>query len=248
MKSESRTPTRSRLFVKPFLISLSLLLILATNPPMANAQDQVVVFAASSLAESHTKLGKLFESSNPDFKIRFVFSASTTLATQISEGAKADIYISASPEDMKRVSTGRNYLKNSVVLAVPINSRIRKTSQLNHGIIWIRCANQIPCGRAAQRAIAAEGITSTPKSLEPMAVSVISKLLAGEVDAAVVYQSDVVANRTKIREIQFRDKASAMTQYKIAELSKTLLSKKVYKFLLSSQSKKLLQSYGFELS
>lgn len=47
MKSESRTPTRSRLFVKPFLISLSLLLILATNPPMANAQDQVVVFAGA---------------------------------------------------------------------------------------------------------------------------------------------------------------------------------------------------------
>lgn len=248
MKSESRTSTLSRLFVTTFLISLSQLIFIPTNSPVASAQDQVVVFAASSLAESHTKLGKLFEISNPGTKIKFVFSASTTLATQIIEGAKADIYISASPEDMKRVSTGRNYLKNSVVLAVPINSRIRKTSQLNHGIIWIRCANQIPCGRAAQRAIAAEGITSTPKSLEPMAVSVISKLLAGEVDAAVVYQSDVVANRTKIREIQFRDKASAMTQYKIAELSKTLLSKKVYKFLLSSQSKKLLQSYGFELS
>lgn len=248
MKSESHTSTLSRLFVTTFLISLSQLIFIPTNSPVASAQDQVVVFAASSLAESHTKLGKLFEISNPGTKITFVFSASTTLATQIIEGAKADIYISASPEDMKRVTSGRNYLKNSVVLAVPIKSSIRKISQLNHGITWIRCSNQIPCGRAAQRALTAEGITSNPKSLEPMAGSVLAKLLSGEVDAAIVYQSDVVAHKSKIREIKFRDKKAAVTQYKIADLSKTYQSKKVYQFLLSGESSKMLQSYGYDLS
>lgn len=226
---------------------LFLALVLSTQTLFAQASKSVVVFAASSLSQSHIKLGKIFEKSNTDVKIRFVFSSSATLATQIREGAKADIYISASPQDMKTVSDGKNYLVNKVVLAVPINSKVSKMSQLNDGITWIRCSNEIPCGRAAQRALAAEHVTSKPASLEPMATSVISKLLAGEVDAAIVYKTDVMAHSEQIRAIQFKSQSDAKTQYQIANLTKSKDSTKFYEFLLSKNSKQILQGYGFEI-
>ena len=207
----------------------------------ANAAATVTVFAASSLTESFKVLGKQFEKSHPGIKVIFSFQSSSNLLTQIKAGAPADIFVSAEPFE-----GGTNYVKNSVVVAVPKSSQLAKVSDLNRSIAWIQCAHEVPCGAAADAALVGENVSSKPVSLEPKATSAVAKLLAGEVDAAIIYKTDVLANK-KLRAIEFANKKAAQTNYQIALISKKRWAKSLLNFLKSTNSLKLLQTKGFEL-
>ena len=207
----------------------------------ASAASSVTVFAASSLTESFTKIGKQFEITHPGTKIIFSFQASSNLLTQIKAGAPADIFVSA-----EAFAGGKDYLTNRVVVAVPNNSKLFKVSDLNEKVIWIQCAHEVPCGAAADAALIGEGVISKPASLEPKVSSAVAKLVAGEVDAAIVYRTDVLANR-KLRAIEFSNKKAAQTTYQIAQLTKKRWVSTFVSFLKSKKSLELLQSKGFEI-
>src|SRR6185436_137567 len=66
----------------------------------------VNVFAAASLREAFTKLGQQFEAAHPGTKVVFNFGPSSGLATQINQGAPADVFASASTKNMDQVVTG----------------------------------------------------------------------------------------------------------------------------------------------
>ena len=66
------------------------------------------MFAAASLTESFTQIGKDFEAANPGTKVTFNFAGSSALATQINQGAPADVFASASPATMKTVTDAGN--------------------------------------------------------------------------------------------------------------------------------------------
>lgn len=231
--------------MKRFLLPLVFLFSLASVP--ANAQTTVNVFAASSLTAPYKDAGKLYEKTHSGIKINFIFSASSTLATQILNGASADIFVSASPVDMKRVKLGENYVVNRVVLAVPKDSKIKTFSDLVIGVKWIRCADFVPCGSAAKKALASENVPSSPVSLEPMSSTVLSKLLTGEVAAAIVYRTDVLAHPESLRSIEFRNSASAKTQYQIAMLRRSKESSRIFTYLKSAKVVQQLMNQGFDL-
>jgi molybdate transport system substrate-binding protein len=208
----------------------------------ANAASNVTVFAASSLTESFTQLGKQFEKAHPGIKIVFSFQASSTLLTQIKAGAPADIFLSAEP-----FSGGIDYLVNRVVLGVPRTSIINKLSDLNNNkLTWIQCAHEVPCGSTADAALVGEGVTSKPISLEPKVTSAVAKLIAGEVDAAIIYRTDVLANK-KLRAIEFVNRDAARTTYQIAQIRKNRWAATFMNFLQSKAVLKQLQNRGFEI-
>src|SRR6185436_2767484 len=69
----------------------------------ASLSGNITVFAAASLTESFTEIGKQFEAANPGTKVTFSFGASSALAEQINAGAPADVFASASPKNMDQV-------------------------------------------------------------------------------------------------------------------------------------------------
>jgi molybdate transport system substrate-binding protein len=210
--------------------------------PYSNAASSINVFAASSLTESFTQIGKQFEKSHAGVKILFSFQASSTLLTQIKAGAPADIFVSAEP-----FSGGSDYLVNRVVLGVPKTSTISKLTDLNNSkVTWIQCAHEVPCGSTADAALVGEGVTSKPISLEPKVTSAVAKLVAGEVDAAIIYRTDVLANK-KLRAIEFANKDAAKTTYQIAQLKKNRWAATFMNYLQSKAVLKQLQSKGFEI-
>lgn len=88
--------------------------------------ETLTVFAAASLTETFTELGKTFEESHPGTDVRFGFAGSSTLAQQITQGAPADVFASASPATMKTVTDAgdaagepRVFTTNRLVIAVP---------------------------------------------------------------------------------------------------------------------------------
>jgi molybdate transport system substrate-binding protein len=187
--------------------------------------------------------------------IKFAFGSSTTLAAQIAAGASADIFASADTSSMSTVAsqfpTAVNYVANQVVLALPKNSSITKLSELNGKVTWLQCGHTVPCGIAADSALKSEGvITSSPVSLEATASSATAKLLAGAVDAAILFKTDVVANPTKLKYIPFTNSAAASSQYQIGlsvakATAKNVWARTVYLYLSGLTAKKFLLASGF---
>lgn len=217
----------------------------------------LIVFAASSLTKSFTSLGRQFEQTHPGTRIQFSFLSSPALATQLVAGAPADVFASASIADMATVAdrVPKSYLfaTNRVVLAIPKANplRINKVQDLNKtNVKWIQCARHIPCGIAADAALAAEGtVKSKPVSLESTATSVVTKIIAGEVDAAVVYHTDIVANRNSLNGIPFKNSDAAITKYPIGVVKKSAhpaLAKAFIDLVLSAKGLKLLSLAGFD--
>ena len=142
---------------------------------------------------------------------------------------------------------GSDYLINRVVLGIPVNSPIKKISDLNGKVIWIQCAHEVPCGAVADAALKSENVSTKPVSYEPKASSVLAKLLAGEVDAAIIYRTDMIANAKKIRAIEFNDQESAKTTYQIAQLRKNRWAAAFMKYLNSKEVLKIMVQKGFEV-
>lgn len=231
--------------------------ISAMQPATAVDSKSVNVFAASSLQVQYIALAKKFEAAHPGVKINISFGSSTTLASQIVAGAPVDIFVSADQASMaaakSEITNPTDYVINQVVLAVPNNSALTKISGLNGNVKWIQCAHTAPCGIAADRALAAEGgVKGSPVSYEASASSTLAKLLAGAVDAAIIFKTDVIPNKSKLRAIEFADSQAASSQYQIG-ITKSAIAKKnrwantFFLYLKSSDIRKALSKAGFQV-
>ena len=220
--------------------------------------NTVTVFAASSLTKAYNSLAAIFQTAHPGVTIRFSFASSNTLAMQIHSGAPVDIFASADVQSMSLVAaeipSPVNYLVNQVVVAVPKSSPINSVKGLNGATQWLQCGHTVPCGIAADSALKAEGtVTSRPVSLESSAAGAVAKLLAGSVDAAIVYKTDVIANATKLKAINFIDPGAASTQYQLGmsvakATARNHWAQTFFLFLKGHSAKKFLAASGFMLS
>ena len=151
------------------------------------------VFAAASLTDSFKQIGKDFEAANPGSTVVFNFGGSPALATQINEGAPADVFASASPTTMKTVTDAGNgdgtpvvFVKNQLVIAVPKGNPkgITGLSDLTKPDVKVAlCAEAVPCGAAAKKALDTAKVTLTPVTLEQDVKAALSKVTLGEVDS-----------------------------------------------------------------
>jgi molybdate transport system substrate-binding protein len=189
---------------------------------------KVTVLAAASLTESFTQIGKDFQAANPGATVTFSFAGSSQLAQQITSGAPADVFASASPATMKTVTdagdatgTPAVFVKNQLVIAVPKGNPkgIRALADLTKpGLKVALCAKQVPCGAAAHTALDASGVKLTPATEEQDVKSALSKVKLGEVDAALVYRTDAHSAAGDVDGIEFPESAKAINNYPIVAL------------------------------
>lgn len=231
-----------------------------TDDESPGAGDRsVTVFAAASLTESFTALGKTFEGSHPGVRVRFNFGGSSTLAQQIVQGAPVDVFAAASPITMKPVTDARLadgqpqvFVRNRLQIATPADNPGKVTGLKDLAdpeLKVVLCAEQVPCGAAAQKALAAAGLTVKPVSLEQDVKGALTKVTTGEADAALVYRTDVIAAGAKVHGIDFPEAARAINDYPIATLTKApqpALAKEFLQLVLSAQGKTVLTKAGFE--
>jgi molybdate transport system substrate-binding protein len=188
----------------------------------------VVVFAASSLKVTFTTLIADFETANPGLKVTPSYGGSDTLAAQITQGAPVDVFAAASTATMGTVTTAGDavgtpqvFAKNELEIAVAPNNpeHIATLADVTKsGVKLAVCAAAVPCGAAATKAFAAASLTPHPVTLEQDVTSVLTKLELGEVDAGIVYQTDVKSAGTKVAGVNFAEAASAINTYPIAAL------------------------------
>jgi molybdate transport system substrate-binding protein len=226
----------------------------ATGSELSTASGEITVFAAASLTESFTRLGKDFEAANPEATVTFNFAGSSALAQQINQGAPADVFASAAPANMEQVTvTGSpvTFVTNTLEIAVPAGNPGRITGLADFAKPDLKialCAEQVPCGAAAEKVFEAAGITPAPDTLEQDVKAALSKVSLGEVDAALVYKTDVRAAGEKVEGIEFPESGKAVNSYPIAvcaEAPNPDGAKAFIDFVLSDKGRAVLTEAGF---
>ena len=217
----------------------------------------VNVFAAASLKEAFTKLGQQFEAAHPGSKVVFNFGPSSGLATQINAGAPADVFASASTKNMDQVvTTGSaasptNFASNIMEIAVPPKNPagVTQLSDLAKPAVKVAlCQKAVPCGATAEKVFTNAKLTVTPVTEEVDVKSVLAKVRLGEVDAGVVYVTDVLAAGDKVKGIEIPTHVNASTKYPIATLTKApnkATAQAFTDYVLSPDGASVLTAAGF---
>ena len=224
----------------------------------AKPSGKLVVFAATSLTAAFDKIGAQFEKANPGVTVKFNYNGSSSLATQITQGAPADVFASASPTNMKTVTdasmasgTPQNFASNQAEIIVESGNpeHIKTVSDLaNPKIKVVVCAPDVPCGALAQAVFKNAGVTVKPVSEETNVGGVITKVTLGEADAGVVYVTDVKANQSKSDGVPVPPDQNQTTQYPIAEIKDApnhTAAAAFISYVLGPDGQKVLASYGF---
>ena len=110
------------------------------------------------------------------------------------------------------------------------------------------CAPQVPCGAAAAQALAAAGVTARPDTLEQDVKAALSKVRLGEVDAALVYRTDVLSAGDDVRGIGVPEAAAVVNDYPIAALVGSRNGDGAAAFVdrvLSAEGQRVLADAGF---
>lgn len=231
----------------------------ATDTGTGAGGGTVTVFAAASLTGVFTQLGKDFEAAHPGTRVRFNFGSSATLAQQIVQGAPADVFAAASPATMKTVTDASladapvTFARNRLQIAFPKGNpaRVDGLKDLTDPKVKVAlCAVQVPCGAAAVKALDAAGLKVTPVTFEQDVKATLTKVELGEVDAALVYRTDVLAAAGKVQGLDFPESDKAVNDYPIAKLSRAPSGEPAGRFVelaLSPKGRALLTGAGFEL-
>ena len=229
----------------------------ASSSPSDTAAGSITVFAASSLKEAFTQIGKDYEAAHPGAKITFSFGASSTLATQITQKAPADVFASASQKTMDTVTAAgaasgdKVFAVNTMEIATPPNPTTPVTSLADlakPGVKVVICQQDVPCGVAAAKLFTQNTLTVTPVSEEVDVKAVLSKVVLGEADAGVVYVTDVLAAGSQVVGVPIPADQNVTTKYPIAPITgsaNAATAQAFVDYVLSPAGQKVLTAAGF---
>ena len=188
----------------------------------------LTVFAAASLTGVFGDLGKQLEEEHPGLTVRFNFAGSQALAAQLTQGAPADVFASANQAQMDVVTKAglqaaepTTFTENVLEIAVPTGNPGKVTGLADFArsdLTLAVCAPDVPCGAAAAQVFTAAGVTARPDSEEEDVKAALTKVQLGEVDAALVYATDVEAAGSKVEGIEFPEAEEAVNTYPITTL------------------------------
>lgn len=227
----------------------------ATADPLTGT---VTVLAAASLTESFETLAASFHTAHPGVTVTFDLGGSSALATQITQGAPADVFASANQSTMKTVSDAKLtdgaptlFATNVLTLVVPPGNPAHITSLTDltrPGVKSALCDTTVPCGVAAQQLFTAEGLRVTPVTLEQDVKAVLTKFELDEVDAGLVYVTDAKSAEGKVDTVAVPAAAKVVNDYPIALLKNATDKKAAAAFIayvLSAPGQKVLHDAGF---
>jgi molybdate transport system substrate-binding protein len=224
----------------------------------APSARSIVVFAAASLKPTFTQVSEQFKTDNPGSGVDFDFAGSSELATQLTQGATADVFASADTLQMDKVAkagllsgTPINFASNTLVIVTAPGNPKKVTSfadltkpRLN----VVMCQQPVPCGSATQRIEDTTGVHLNPVSEEPNVTDVLNKVTTGQADAGLVYVTDALNAGDKVTTVKFPESGGAVNVYPIAVLKNAPqhgLAQKFVDLVTGEQGQKILDQAGF---
>lgn len=253
------------------LILLTILTSSACGAPAFAPQrsSHLNVFAASSLTEAFEQLGKTFEATHPGLSISFNFAGSQALRTQIEQGAPADVFASASPDDMGMLeaegfvssAASEILVTNKLVVILPPGNPagLKALNDLaKPGIKVVLAAEDVPVGAYARQSLDRMDLSfgndfnarvlANVVSNEDNVKQVVAKVQLSEADAGIVYTSDAVA-APNLLTLDIPAQWNIVAQYPVAVLRQAPNADTAAEFVnyvLGSDAQAVLHNWGFD--
>ena len=191
----------------------------STTVPDAPLEGAVVVLAAASLEDPFATLGERLEHLHPGLTVTFSFAGSPALAAQVVAGAPADVLATASAATMEaaaaHVTSPAVVATNELVLVTPSDNpgRVTELADLTRRDLRIAlCASDVPCGAASARVLVDAGLTPAPDTYTENVTAALGLVVAGEVDAALVYRTDALRAGPTVHAIELPDPDAGATE------------------------------------
>jgi len=240
--------------------------------PVASESTILTVFAAASLTDAFGEIGQNFTAANPGVDFVFNFAGSNQLATQLGEGAPADVFASANARQMVvaieagRIVTGtpRTFTRNRLVAVTPTDNPAGITTLeglATPGVKIVFAVKEVPVGQysldfldkaAADGSLGAgykEAVLANVVSEEENVRAVLTKVTVGEADAGIVYNSDITREAAEaVQRIEIPDALNTIAAYPIATVEDSAnaeLAQKFVDYVLSPAAQAVLVKYGF---
>jgi molybdate transport system substrate-binding protein len=221
----------------------------------AGSSDEIKVFAAASLTGAFTELGGRYTAANDGTKVTFNFAGSQALATQIRQGAPADVFASADVPNMDKakdlVDPPQNFASNLLRIVVE-QGNPRGVKDLDDlagkDLKVVLAAPEVPAGRYAEQILDKAGVSVQPVSLEDNVKAVVTKVSLGEADAGIVYATDVTAGGDKIEGVDIPKDQNVTATYPIATVKASKHQQQAQAFVdlvRSPDGQRVLESFGF---
>lgn len=239
------------------VLAVGLALSACADDPAAGSAE-VVVLGAASLAGVLDELAELYEQDHAGARVVLSTGGSSGLARQVVNGLPADLLVLASPASLQPVLDAGEQrepavvvARNRIEIAVPAGNPqgLRGLADLSRSELAIAlCAPQVPCGAATDRALRQAGVTASPDTLEQDVRAVLTKVRLGEVDAGVVYATDVRSAQGEVDGLPVEPPVT--TDYPAVRLrggSAPAAARDLLDLLRSERGRALLIGAGFEV-
>jgi len=193
-------------------LAVALSVLPGVAPLPAQAQNNVVIFAAASLKNALDEIATAWSKETGKPMPRISYAASSALAKQIEQGAPADMFISADTDwmdhvdrkDLIRQDTRFNLLGNKIVLIAPRDSKTTVAVKqgfdlakaLAGGKLAMANVDAVPAGKYGKAALEKLGAWDGVKGNVAQAENVRAALLLvarGEAPLGIVYATDAAA-------------------------------------------------------
>jgi molybdate transport system substrate-binding protein len=257
--------------LRPILTTALVASIVGCGPPdperapggdSADATDEprsaILVSAAASLSDAFAEVGSSFEAAHPGMDVVLNLGGSSSLVTQILEGAPIDVFASADRETMDRVveageafGAPRSFGRNRLRIAVPRGNPAGITGLRDFAdpaLLIGLCAEDVPCGRFARRTLARARVAPSLDTNEPDVRALLTKIELGELDAGITYVTDVMAAGGRVEGIEIPDSVNIVVDYPIARLAHAPDregANAFVAFVLSEEGRAILERHGF---
>ncbi len=235
--------------------ALALPLVLTSCSSDDDTEMTITVSAAASLSDAFTEIGASFMQANPEVTVRFNFGGSSSLAEQINAGAPVDVFAAASVASMEStieagtIQTPRIFVTNRLAIAVPSGNPadIGELADLqNDDVTLVVCNDIVPCGAATRTLFDQNNLSVNPASLESDVRAVLTKVIADEADAGIVYQTDVTVAGDQIEGIAIPEDINVVNEYPIAVTNESTAGSQAFvDFVLSDEGQEILRKWGF---
>ena len=215
----------------------------------------VTVFAAASLTDAFDDIADAFEDDHPGVVVERNFAGSSSLREQIVQGAPADVFASANRSTMEAllaagsVEPSEDFATNRMAIAVPAGNpaAVRGLDDFARSELLLGlCAVEVPCGEFGRRVLSLASVDEAPDTEEPDVRALLTKIAAGELDAGIVYATDVLAAGDGIEGIEIPDLHNVVAAYPIAVVGDSDPDAESFvDFVLGPRGQEILSDHGF---
>lgn len=232
---------------------------------------ELTVFAAASLTDAYTEIGDTIMAANPGVTITYNFAGSQALATQLEQGAPADVFAAANTTQMQvAIDAGvidgepRTFTRNRLAIVVPADNPagIDTPADLAQDDLRLVLAQpEVPVGRYSVQSICMMGedtetfgegfIDSVGENIvshEEDVRAVLTKVQLGEADAGIVYASDITGDIAgDVSIIEIPEEFNVIATYPIAPVAggDTELAEAFINYVLGPEGQSILENHGF---